>query len=509
MARTRMVSVTQSLPPPVGGWNARDAIANMDPNDAVTMLNWFPTPSDVMVRKGWTTACKNFGGNQVQTIMAYNAQNGNHKLFGAAGSIIWAADAASASASVTSQQNAKFQYVNFTPASGTPYIVACNGQDSVWNYDGSNWTHPAISGFSASNAIHVNVFKQRLWFTEANTLKAWYLNTGSIAGTASAVDLSAFTRLGGYIMAMGTWTLDAGSGVDDYAVFVTSEGEVIVFQGTDPTSSTTWAMKGLWQLGSPLGRRCLKRYAGDLLLNCIDGVVPLSKALISSRVTPRVALTDKIQGAMSTAASNYSANFGWDLCFCPKNSMLLLNVPVNTGSSQEQFAMNTITGSWGDFQGVEANCWELYQDDAYFGGNDYIGKFWNALSDNDGIDNIQSEALQAFNYFGQRGRLKHFKEARPIFATSGSPSVRAIIETDYQIANTVGTISFSPTTYAAWDSALWDSGIWGANLVILKNWQTMGAVGTAAAPHVYTASLGIEVHWQATDFLYEVGGVIG
>ena len=504
----RMVSVTQSLPPPVGGWNARDAIANMDPEDAVTLINWFPMPSDVMVRKGWTVANTGFGGMDVETVFAYNGPVQQFRL-GAAGGSIYKCDTTTASAMVTGQQNDRYQYVNFTPGSGTPYIVACNGQDSVWNFDGSSWTHPAITGFSASNAVHVNVFKQRLWFVEENTLKAWYLNAQAISGSASAVDLTQFTRRGGELMAMGTWTIDAGEGVDDYAVFVTSEGEVIVFQGTDPTSSSTWAMRGLWQLGAPLGRRCLKKFGGDLLLITNDGVVPLSRALISSRVNPKIALTDKIQGAMSSAAQLYGANFGWELALCPLNSMLVLNVPVQEGFNQEQFAMNTITGAWGRFGEIEANCWEIFDEELYFGGAGVIGQFWSGFSDNDNVDNIQAEALQAFNYFGKRGRLKHFKEARPIFSSNGAPAVLARIEVDYQTSNTTGTLTFAPNSYAVWDAATWDVDMWGSDLAILKNWQTMGAIGTSAAVHVFTASKGIEVHWQATDFLYEVGGVIG
>jgi hypothetical protein len=503
----RMVSVTQSLPPPVGGWNARDAVANMDPNDAVIMKNWFPMSSDIMVRKGWTTHSDDFSA-QVETIMAYNSGSSS-KMFGVSDGTIYNADSSTASAVVTSQQNSRFQYVNFTPASGTPYIVACNGSDDVWNYDGSSWTHPAIVGFSASNAIGVNVFKSRLWFVETGTLKAWYLNANSIAGTANAVDLTSFTTRGGYLVAMGTWTLDAGEGVDDYAVFVTSQGEVIVFAGTDPSSSSTWAMKGRWQIGAPIGRRCFLKYAGDLLLICVDGVVPMSKALISSRVQPRVALTDKIRGAMSDAATNYGSNFGWELLYCPKAELLLLNVPIQAGSDQQQYAMNTETGNWGQFLDISANCWEIFNDDPYFGGNGYIGKFWDTFTDNDGVDNIQTEALQAFNYFGKRGRLKHFKEARPIFASNGVPSVTAQMEVDYSTSNTVGTLSFTAVSYATWDSGVWDTAVWGNSLGILKNWQTLGAIGTAAAVHIFTASMGIEVRWQATDYLFEQGGVIG
>lgn len=502
----KMLGAVQSLPSPVGGWNVRDSIANMDPKDAVTMQNWWPMPSDVMVRKGWTTQCTGFAG-QAETVMAYNGPS-IKKLFGVASGVIFDASTASAVTATSGFSNSRFQHDNFTNPAGSVYLVACNGTDSIQMFDSTAWSQPTISGFTASNAINVNVFKGRLWFVEKGTLNAWYLNTGAIQGTAAKVDLSGFTTRGGTLMSMGTWTLDAGSGVDDYAVFVTDQGEVLVFQGTDPTQSSTWAMKGRWQLGSPLGRRCLKRLGGDLLLICVDGVVPLSKALISSRVQPKVALTDKIQGAMSDAASAYQNNFGWDLLFCPKNSQLILNVPVGT-NLQQQYAMNTITGSWGNFQNIAANCWELWGDDAYFGANTRIGKFWSATSDKDGTVNIQAEALQAFSYFGTRGRVKHFKEARPIFATDGTPSIKALLEVNYGMNQSSGPLNFTSNPAGKWDSAVWDASVWGGGLTIQNNWQTLGAVGTSAAIHLFSASLDIEVHWEATDFLYELGGVIG
>ena len=54
--RRRLIQRTQanvaSLPPPVGGWNARDALANMAPTDAVTLDNLFPGVSSVTLRGG-------------------------------------------------------------------------------------------------------------------------------------------------------------------------------------------------------------------------------------------------------------------------------------------------------------------------------------------------------------------------------------------------------------------------------------------------------------------------
>jgi hypothetical protein len=40
-------ATTTSVAAPIGGWNARDSVAEMNPMDAVVMQNLFPTPSEV------------------------------------------------------------------------------------------------------------------------------------------------------------------------------------------------------------------------------------------------------------------------------------------------------------------------------------------------------------------------------------------------------------------------------------------------------------------------------
>lgn len=498
-------SIPASVPAPVGGLNTRDAVANMDEKDAIILDNLFPTPSDVMVRKGYPHFATGLTG-QVESLLVWNGLT-TQKMFAAQNtSFIEITTGGTCTATaVGGLSNTRWQHTNFTNQAGAIYLYACNGTDMPWLYDGTNWTTATVIGVTANNFINVNVFKQRLWLIEANSMKAWYLGTGAILGTASPIDLSGFTRRGGYLMAMGTWTLDAGDGVDDYAVFVTSQGEVVVFQGTDPTSSSTWEMRGRWELAAPLGRRCLKRLGGDLLLITNDGALPLSRALISSRVNPRIALTDKISGSMSEAAQLYGANFGWDLLHYAKGSMLLLNVPVQTGSDQMQFAMNTITGAWGRFLDVSANCWALFNDEPYFGGNGFVGKFWSQLSDNGTA--IDWEAQQAFNYFKSRGRLKQFHEARPIFQSNGNPATQIGLNVDYDTNKPSGTLSVSATSYAAWDSALWDTGVWGGSLSVLANWQGINGTGVCAALHLLGQSNGIETHWMATDFILEPGGI--
>jgi hypothetical protein len=212
-----------------------------------------------------------------------------------------------------------------------------NGADKYHVFDGTTWHTDGdgppydITGVDSATLIGVNVFKNRLWFVQTGTLKAWYLPVNSIGGAAASLDMSSLCAQGGYLMAMGTWTLDAGYGVDDYAVFVTSEGEVIVWRMTDPTDANSIYLIGVWSVGSPVGRRCLVKYKGDLLIIVQEGLFPLSVALQSSRLNPRAALTDKIQQAISDSISRYGANYGWQVIPFPKQNMLILNVPVQEG----------------------------------------------------------------------------------------------------------------------------------------------------------------------------------
>jgi hypothetical protein len=110
------------------------------------------------------------------------------------------------------------------------------------------------------------------------------------------------------------------------------------------------------------------KYQGDLLVITEDGLVPLSAALQSSRLNPRVTLTDKIQSAVSEAVAAHGSNFGWQALPYPKGYQLYLNVPVTSNTQVEQYVMNTITKQWCKFQGWNANVWETFNHTLFFGG---------------------------------------------------------------------------------------------------------------------------------------------
>ena len=307
---------TVTVAAPIGGWNARDALGAMDPLDAVTLQNFWPGTNSVILRNGYTKHATGLPA-QVQTLMAYSSGTSN-KLFAISDGKIYDATSAGAvgAAAVSGLTNSKFQYTNITTPAAS-YLMAVNGADKLRTFDGTNWHTDGdgspydITNIDTATVSNITLFKNRIWLTTNNTLKVWYLPVNSIGGAAVALDMTSIFQLGGYIMAGMTWTLDAGYGVDDYLVFITSNGEAIVWRLTDPTTPTGISQIGLYKVGAPIGRRCYTKFGGDLLIITQDGVVPMSGALQSSRLDPRVSITNKIQYAMSSAISAYGSNFGW------------------------------------------------------------------------------------------------------------------------------------------------------------------------------------------------------
>jgi len=582
-------ATTSSIPSPIGGWNARDSLANMAPTDAVQLINFFPTPTSVTLRKGYAKTSTGITG-KVYSLMNYAKTNGTSTLFAAAGSKIYDASSDPAVEVFSGITNSKFQFVNFSNASGD-YLVACNGQDPTMIYDGTRWfyvattttaqtissitrggagnltatvttasphglvdgnrvtisgatesnyngtyvidvtgtttftytmaTAPAanatvvgsytvigITGVDSSSFINVNLFKNRLWFTQKDTMKIWYLDVNNLSGAAVSIDFGGIARNGGYLQAMGTWTLDAGQGADDYAVFVTSMGEVLVYNGTDPSTSATWALKGVWQLGQTFNRKCFFKWSGDLLLLTQDGLVPLSSALQSSRLDPRINLTDKIYYAVSQAATTYYANFGWQINYFASENMLILNIPISDGV--EQYVMHTITKSWARFTGLEAYCWEVSNsNEMLFGGDGYVASFYQGNSDNG--SNIQANAQQAYSYFESPGQLKRFTLVRPILQTNnGVPTIAVNISTDFAPETQFGTLTFNPasTVGGTWNSSLWDDALWSAGDIVTKNWMGVTGLGFSASVNLSIASQGIDFKWTSTDYVMEKGGVL-
>jgi len=464
------------MPPPVEGWDAISPVAAMGPKRAVKLVNWFPQTSWVEIRKGYIRHADCNTAAPVESLMAYQGAS-TSALFAGSDDRVFDVTTDAVTTGVSGLTNVRIQHTNFATTGGN-FLYCVNGADTPFYYDGTTWQTATITGtgIDATEWVTVNVFKNRLFFCKNNSTSFDYLPVDSIQGAATSYELGGLMSMGGYLMAMGTWSIDAGDGPEDYAVFVSSRGQVIIYRGSDPDNAPDdWTLVGVFFMGAPIGRRCLTKVGADIAVICIDGVLPLSRAMIYERAAVvKVSLTERIQRVMNQSAREYKDNFGWQLISYPQGTRCILNVPLVENVEQQQYVMNTITGAWCLFTGHNGSCWELLNDNLYFGGN--TGLIFHAdTSGSDDGESIEYDMMTAFNAYGSPGVLKRWIECQPLITTDNQVAPGIAFNVDFK-ENAPLSITDSVINPAAeWDIAAWDEATWPNEQQVQTNW--LGASG--------------------------------
>lgn len=512
-----------TIPAPIGGWNASDALAAMPATDAVYLDNFFPQTSDVTLRKGYqvfATLPADTGGSphNIKSLLGYKSTAGSAKVFAACEDGIYEVTSGGAIASpstvVTGNQ---VEAVNITTSGGS-FLWCCNGVDKSRYYNGSAWTLldgasvPALTGVTSTSIAHVNLFKTRLIFCLNNSLSFYYLPVNSVAGAATEFPLGAIFRKGGYLMASATWTIDGGDGADDLLVLMTSEGEVAVYKGIDPDDPTTWGLTGVYYLGKPLSRRCFQRIGGDVLVMTVNGVYPLSKSLLSVAIDRQSAISYKIQRAYNDYVQSYQTVFGWQMTLFPEATMLLVNVPLLDDTTRNviasyQFVMNTTTGAWCRFTNQNAQAWLAFNGSLYFAAHNVVYKAWNGSQDLSG--DIIGKGKAAFSYLGSRGYTKQINLVRAIVTSTAPFQMQFGIDVDFSTGTDFSAAKSYLDNVSVWDEAIWGQSRWSGGQSIAK-WESIpAAIGGAAAIRLRIKSSAGTMAWTATEAIATTGGVFG
>lgn len=505
-SRTAVVR-TASTAAPVGGLNARDAVANMQPEDAVIMDNFFPDRSSVFLRNGYTSWATGFPA-AVETLAVYSAGTGR-KLFGFSGTAAYECTASGAigAAAVSALTNARWQYVNVA-TSGGQFLMAVNGVDNLLLYDGTTWekvtgiSAHAITGIATTSLSHINLWKNRVWMVEKNSMRMWYLPISSIAGAAVSYDFGPIFKLGGYLLAMVNWTANSSNDIDDYCALVSTEGEVAIYKGTDPASIATFGIVAQFRIGRPVGPRGFARIGADMVAITAEGLYSFSKAVLDNQSKATNSISDKIDRLLNIDFNSYSASSGWELKLHPAGSKLLMNVPAS--GSARQYVMNSTTGSWCRFIGWNASCFEVYGDKLMYGGTNFVA--WADNSTSDAGAAINCDVLPAFGYFGSK-LTKRFTMIRPVILSDGNLNLAIGMNYDFVQANPTSTPALSMAAGSPWNTSPWNISPWQGNLSVKTGWIGVTGNGFAASPRIQAAVIGQAVSWQSTDFAFERGGV--
>lgn len=501
----RMPRMSQGqLPAPTRGLNLKDGLASMKPADALILDNWFPEATYCRLRGGTDLHVSGLNG-AVQSLMEWSGP-ASRKLFGATPTNIYDVTSAGAVGApvLTGLGSGYWQPISFTTAGGS-FLLVANGVDTVRSHDGTTWAVPAITGVTSSTLNFIASHKSRLWFVANNSTKAWYLPTSSIAGAASSFELGERFTDGGKLIGIGSVSRDGGAGSDDFLAFVSSHGQVAVFQGDDPSSANTWALVGVYNGAPPIGNRAFANIGGDLAVLTESAIISVRQLMSSGQATAdRQAITIRIDQGIQSAFASYGALTGWQTAVYPRTRQAIFNVPTGTGTAF-QYALNIQTGAWCTYSSLDATSWGIYNENPYFGGADGNVYLFETGYTDDGTA-ITAEMKTSFQNYGNKGAIARITMVRPLFSAGGRVIPEIRVNMDYTNTTPLSTDAFPLTNVgigSTWDVAVWDTGLWGDTESPYADWFAATGIGTVASYHMITITNGINLRLNAIDVKFE------
>jgi len=338
---------------------------------------------------------------------------------------------------------------------------------------------------TSADMSYVWVYQNRLFFLQKNSLTSHYMDdVDVIGGNAVALPLGGVFGLGGSLLFGQAWSLDSGAsgGLSEQCIFTTTEGEVAVFQGSDPSVAADWGKVGVYKIGRPLGHKAFIRAGGDLVIATSIGAVPLSQAIQRdlAALSPS-AVSYQIEEAWNEAVDRRGLT-GW-FCKIWAESQMVLVVPPTVGEEAPVvFVVNARTGAWARFTGWHAHCMEVFNGELYFGTE--LGVIVKGgVGGTDQGSTYTGVYVPLFEDFENPAAIKLPQLARLVLR--GSTALNSSIAAKYEFDLNIPTApQATPVPVGSeWGTGIWGEAVWGAGrtAVVSQTWKSVGGQGYAVS----------------------------
>lgn len=475
----RQLTDEVNLPAPVGGMNTVDPGRRLPETDCIYAWNMVASDLGLVSRTGWrewATGLTGSSDNTVRTVMSFHASTpGSDKLFVATSSGIWDVTASTTAPSLslafsTASGNAGWGVAQAVVASGGHFLLYADEVNGLHYYSETTGVWAAytsgtgtgqVSGVDPAAVVNVTVWKNRVWLTQRGSASAWYLAIGAVFGAGTEFSFGQRFAHGGYLIGLYNWSTDGGSGLDTLLVAIGAGGDVVIYVGTDPSSASTFGLKGVWFVGAvPSGRSIATDLGGDLLIISALGVMPLSKLVIGNPVVDRTQYaTNKISNLFSRLVAGARNFYGWALHVHPTDNALLVLIPQGPSENTQQLAMSTSTRGWTRYRDLPMMSAAVWGGELYFGTEDgrvclNSGDVDAALLADGGNSAVAVNYSVLFPFHGD-ARNKQVQMVRPVL-TSGEahPSYSATARYGFDQSE-----PDAPSEVTVGESGSWDYGV--------------------------------------------------
>ena len=438
----------------------------------------------------------------VETLATYRSGTDEKLIAACSGSLIDVTTAGSPS-DITGTSGTfsldRWQWSNFDGKIGF-----VNGADKPQQWAGTSVTTDldiqevaAGGGLTDTNIIGINTFKNRTWFWEDGSQDVWYSALNTLGGDCTKFPLSRVGQFGGHLVAMVTWTRDGGSGPDDFAVFVMSSGEAIIYQGSSPALAGDWAIVGVYDIGEPMSVRSITKFGGDVFIITRLDYVNLSRVIPGAEAYRD---KSKVVRALRDAIGTGGSIWGWEATVYPKRQLAIFNHPVTSSTDYEQHVMNTVTGAWCKFTGIVSHTWQEYAARMFIGSaSGYVYEF--DTSQSDAGEAIESEYQTAWLPLGGYGN-KTFVANREFTVTNADINVQNQYVVDYENFSDQVYPAVVSSSSASWGDP-WGTP-WTSSDFVDKDWEAVGLYGEVISTRK-RLSTKQRVRYLGASWLYEMG----
>lgn len=473
-----------SFSAPVLGWNTRDNFVNMDPRYARVLDNLVVDGGRVSLRKGFTLAA---GTEFLPESLAAYDYAGAKTLLVAGENKIFTVDV---SARTITQVAEGLLGNRWKTVFYKGYLYFLNGQDPVQVYHDGTLSQASFTAADETAVLDTArlkggcLYRNRLFFLQRESLSFWYTqDAGAVQGKLMKFDLAQLSRFGGELACCAAWTSYSASGAaESQLVLVSTEGEVFVYGGDNPSEIDSWELRGTYKIPRPIGQKCLCPLGGDLVYLGEDGYYLMSRLLSAPQAERAAAFSDAINPTLQELKSSFK-NEGWQAVAFQPDSLLFINVP-QTGATPVQHVMNLQTGAWSRFTGLPAQDWAELDGKLYFCGPGGVYRAQQGYTD--GGNSIAWRFMSAYGHLGTP-YAKALKELQLYYQGQYELRFDVSVSVDFK-KEYVAYRSNPAAPESRWDESAWDETSWGAEAsavkkrIVLRTGQgtyfSLGASGT-------------------------------
>lgn len=477
------------VPAPTEGMNTRDGVSSLSPTECRSLRNMIAERGKVVIRKGKTSHQVISGVSSIGTMFTHEGVSAN-VIIAAAGGELYNVTGEPSALTTAEYNSDVWSVVQFNDTT-----IGVNGQDTPWAFDGTTVAASGLSGsgLTITNLRTVNVVGVRMWFTEINQARVWYLAPNAVTGTLTQFDLGQETK-GGYCVGV--------YGYGPYTIFIMSTGEIVTYQG-DPGTDFTHAKA--YNAPRPVGHDPAININGEPVIMTASGPMPfeaIARGLDDNAVEQGP--WGKIAPSWATDFESYGANAGWNAVFF--KGLVILNLQVDSTTSK-QWVYNTRTKSWSFFGELDGYQFTEAAGVLYFGDKGSNEIFTYSGSSDDGSA-IVGTIRGGFIYPFQSQVNGQYTLARVNVEATGTVTVQIQVDTDYrELGITATEYSVASSGSGPWGEPWGEP--WGTNGEPILKWSSVVGFGRSVAPVVQFNSQADDLAFYGIDLIAAQCGVTG